>query len=220
MAYVVTLRIWSKEYYEALGRFVVEFTEVEGTLQRALWHISNVKSPVAQAIFSGVRADDASNKITRIGEAENWSEERRAAWKVIADRLGILRTLRNDLLHYGADLKLDGTWVVTNQRYVHAPRKITRTPVTPAILGEATSDLQKLGIHLFHFLYHEAMSSDAARNLEQTLQHAWRYTPPPQATRPKTNPDSGPKRPRPPRPSAASRRKAALRRKAEQSRSE
>ena len=220
MAYRVTLRIWSPEYYEALGRFVVDFTEIEGALQRALWHLSNVKSPVAQAIYSGVRADDACNKITRIGEAENWSDERRAAWKVIADRLGILRTLRNDLLHYGTDWQLDGTWVTTNRQYVHAPRKVTTTPITPAILGEATSDLQKLGLHLFHFLYHEAMSPEGVKNLEPTLHRAWRYRPPPRSVRPGKSPDTGQARQRQPRSSRASRRKAALQKRAEQNRTE
>jgi len=42
-------------------------------MQMALWHFAEVNDPIAQAVFSGVRADDASNKIARIGVAKNWS---------------------------------------------------------------------------------------------------------------------------------------------------
>ena len=84
-------RIYTDEYYCALGQFVSDFSEVEQSLQIVLWHFSGVKSPIAQAVFSGVRADDAANKITRIGVAQKWSEERKAEWKAICDRLGAIK---------------------------------------------------------------------------------------------------------------------------------
>jgi hypothetical protein len=220
MAYRVTLRIWTNEYYEALGRFVVAFTEVECTLQQVLWRLSKVNSPVAQAVFSGVRADEASNKITRIGEAENWSEERRTEWKVIADRTGILRTLRNDILHYGTDWQLEGGWIMTNRGYVHTRQKVKYTPVTPEILEDATADLKKLSMHLFHFLFRDDMTPKGLASLDPTLQRAWRYIPPPPVGRPQTTPGSGQARSRQPRPSAASRRKAALQKRAERNQKE
>lgn len=87
----IFVRMYTHEYYQALGHFVTLFTDIECGLQQALWQISKVKSPVAQAIFSGVRADDACNKITRISEAENWSKERQTEWSIISSRVGILR---------------------------------------------------------------------------------------------------------------------------------
>jgi hypothetical protein len=98
MAHQISLRLYTEEYYQALGGFVAEFSEIEAAMQVALWHFTKVKTSVAQAVFSGVRADEACSKITRIADAENWSAARKADWKVIADRLGILRTLRNDIL--------------------------------------------------------------------------------------------------------------------------
>lgn len=169
------LRLYTDEYYQALRRFVVEFTEIECAMQMALWHLSKVDLPVAQAVFSGVRADDACNKVARIAEAENWSDSRKAEWQIIADRLGILRTLRNDILHYGVDWQLDGSWIVTNESFIHTSRKVMKTPVTVPILADATSDLQKLGLHLFHFLFGDAMTPKGARSLELTLRRAWRY---------------------------------------------
>jgi hypothetical protein len=212
MSHEVLARIYSNEYYLALGRFVSEFTEIECTMQVALWRLSKVNSPVAQAVFSGVRAEESSSKITRIAEAENWSKERQAQWKVISNRLGILRTLRNDILHYGATWRTDGSLLISNEGYAHAPRKIVKTPITITHLAHATSDLQKLGLHIFHFIFADEMTPKAFADGDPVLRRAWHYKSPRQGGRPDRNPDTDPKRPRPPRPSSASRRTAALER--------
>jgi len=212
MARVAFLRIYSDEYYHALGRFLTEFTDVECALQKALWFFSKAKSPIAQAIFSGVRADDACGKITRIAEAENWSGARLHEWELIRNRVGILRILRNDILHYGANWQLDGTWIVTNKDYVHAAHKITETPVTVDILDDAIADSQKVGLHIFLFLYRDAVSEKASELTRPATQRSWRYKPPQQAGNRRNSPDNDPKPPRRPQPSSASRRKAALER--------
>lgn len=174
----------------------------------ALWHFSKVKSPTAQAIFSGVRTEDACNKITRIADAENWSEPRKTAWQAITTRVGIYRILRNEILHYGAEWQSENLWVVTNRDFVHKLDKITETPVTVEILADATADLGKLSIHLFNFVFEGEMNAPIQR--DQVLKRAWRYTPPqPKGCRDTTR-DSAPKHSRQPRPSRASRRQAAL----------
>lgn len=184
-------RIYSDEYYLHLGRFVSEFTEIECSMQVALWRLSKIQSPVAQAVFSGVRAEEANNKITRIGEAENWSAERKEAWKSISDHLGILRTLRNDILHYGAHWQPDGTWIVTNKPYVHIPQKVTQTPVTIDALKDATADLNKLSLHLFNFLFGDEMPVNGLLHLSSELHRAWRYKSSRQGGRPRTTRDEG-----------------------------
>ena len=57
------IRLFTDEYYTALGQFVAAFSEIECAMEVVLWNISKIKSPVAQAVFSGVRADDACNKL-------------------------------------------------------------------------------------------------------------------------------------------------------------
>jgi hypothetical protein len=187
-------------------------------MQVALWQASRVASPIAQAVFSGIRADEACNKIKRIADAQGWSEQRQADWKEIADHLGILRELRNDLLHYGARWISPNIWLVSNQMFAHIPSKITDTIVTPAILTDATADVEKIGAHLFKSMFDHEMTEIAKTSLAGALSSAWRYTPLQQGGRGGTNPGGAPKRSRQPRPSAASRRKAALQKKAEQNR--
>jgi hypothetical protein len=199
MTYDFYPRIYTDEYYRALGQFVSDFSEIEQTMQIVLWHLSGMKTPVAQAVLSGVRAEDAGNKITRIGVAKHWSNERKAEWKAICDRVSLIRSLRNDILHYGVLWEREGEWVTTNRQFVHTPEKITNSPVTVEILGFATEDLKHLSFHIFAFCF-EA-KSHAFSALDRTQTDAWQYKQPPQAGRQHKSPGKSPKPKRQPRPS-------------------
>ena len=196
MIHQISIRAYTDEYLLAFGRFIIEFSEIEQAMQVALWNLTKLEDPVAKAIFSGVRADDACNKITRIADAENWSNSKKAEWKMIADRLGHLRTLRNDILHYGVQWQPGGDWITTNRSFAHTAKKITTTPVSVPILVAATADLRKLSLHLFHFLFVDDMSVVGTRALDPTLQSAWQYKPSRQAGRADKPQHNSPKRSR------------------------
>jgi hypothetical protein len=193
MPYDFSPRIYTDEYYIALGKFVSEFSEIEQAMQIALWIISKVNSPVAQAVFSGVRADDAANKITRIGVAEKWDEQRKTEWKAISDRLGILRTLRNNILHYGVKWERENEWVITNRQFVHTPDNVTNTPVTVSILEAATDDIQSLSFCLFDFVFGSGGKRMGLSAVDRTLGNAWRYKPSRQAVHQDRTRDKAPK---------------------------
>jgi hypothetical protein len=201
MLYHIWIRNYTDEYYQALGRFVAEFTEIEGGLQVALWNFAKVKSPIAQAVFSGVRADDAANKITRIADAENWSQKKRDNWQAITTRLGILRTLRNDILHYGAEWQIEGDWIVTNRGFVHKPEKIVNTPISVQILSDATADLEKLSLHIFHFIFADEGTPLGMATIRAAIEQPWRYTPPSPAPPPNKSSNKSSKSRRQRRPS-------------------
>jgi hypothetical protein len=177
MEHQISIRLYTDEYYLALGKFIVEYSELEQSMQVGLWILTKMANPIAKAIFSGVRADDACNKITRLGQVEKWSKIRNAEWKTISDRLGILRTLRNDILHYGVEWQIpDGGWITTNKNFAHIVKKITTTPVSVPILTAATADVRKLSLHLFNFIFDDG-SPTRQRVLAQELQNAWQYKP-------------------------------------------
>ena len=181
MVHEISIRRFTDEYYLALGRFIAAFSEIEGAMQVALWHFSSVKSPVAQAVFSGIRADEASNKITRISNAEGWSDIQKSEWKLISDRLGILRQLRNDIIHYGAEWHGENSWLVSNKMFVHTADRVKTTPVSPSILEDAIADLEKLSFHLFTFIFGDQMTDLGKMVADQNRKTAWRYISPPQA---------------------------------------
>jgi len=200
-------RIYTDEFYLALGQFVSEFSEIEQAMQVALWHLVKVKSPVAQAVFSGVRADDAANKIARIGAAEKWPKARIDEWSAISGQLGVIRSFRNDILHYGVKWERENEWVATNRQFVHSPDRITNAPVTVPILEAAIEDLKSLGLHIFYFCFEPTNRSLSA--YDRTQLNAWQYKSSPPASDPNKTPGSAPKQKRQQKPSAAARRKAA-----------
>jgi hypothetical protein len=202
-------RIYTPEYYLTLGKFVSDFSEIEQAMQMALWVLAKVATPVAQAVFSGVRADDGANKITRIGVAEKWPESRMLEWEAICGRLTLLRTFRNDILHYGVRWQSENEWITTNREFAHTEDRITESPGTIAILETAIGDLQYLGLHLLRFAFN-AQTPGGLTALKRTHDDAWRYRPPSQVPRGKRrNPDSALKRLRQRKPSSAERRKEA-----------
>jgi|SRR5580692_5233966 hypothetical protein len=175
-------RIFSDRYYRALGKFIAEFAEIEGLMLSALWYFTKVSTPVGKAVFSGVRAEDASGKIKRIADAEDWPQSRKDEWKIISDHLTILRALRNDLVHYGVYWDSVDTWYSTNKRIAHLPERVTIRQITPTILRNATNDLRKLSVLIFVFLYGDQMAVSARKKLRPVLKRAWLYTPPAQET--------------------------------------
>jgi hypothetical protein len=113
-------------YYTALGHFIFTFARVETILHRALWFCAGVRSPVAQAVFSGFKIEGCLQLIRRTAEAKNWTKDKREKLEEITNRLGPINRLRNDLLHYGVDLdmKNDDSWTFTNAQFVHVPERI------------------------------------------------------------------------------------------------
>lgn len=172
-------------YFFRLGMFIHKFAEVEKWLLMALAKQAKVKSPLAQALFPGVRIDVAKTTIRRIREVEGIPESE--ILKRAFDQLTCITTLRNDLVHYGAQFQGDWEPHVSNQ-VAAMPGKERKTVATPELLNQATIDLQTIMTAIFlEFFQNEE------ENLEQSLidsaQQPWRYKPaPPSHNRP---PSSG-----------------------------
>jgi hypothetical protein len=192
-------------YYAALGRFVSRFSQVETTLQTSLWIIARIKPPVAPAIFNGLKIEGCLQVIKRIADAKNWSAAKKKRLEEITNRLGPINRLRNDILHYGAsiNLSMEDAWLLSNKRYAHIPQKIRETLITPAILNDASSDLDKL-FYLIIFLGLDDRGTKFSRSTKATLQKsfpaalggAWLYKPPPPITREDKSQETRQKRPR------------------------
>jgi hypothetical protein len=77
-------------YWHALGKFVSIFAGVENLVQTALWQLSGVNPPTAQAVFSGVRVHTALELFGRIADAQNWDKKRKDDLKYVAVQFGII----------------------------------------------------------------------------------------------------------------------------------
>jgi hypothetical protein len=187
------------KYYIALGEFVHAYSDVELELQRSLWHAAKVKEPIAQAVFSGVRTEAAISNINRISEARKWSEPKKTKYKYLFDQLQIINKLRNDIVHRGASLQADGTWISSNEKYVHIPERITTTPVSAGILNNASADLFEIRYRLAFLAHGRHWPVQMKEHFTDFLTHAWLYRPVPQGRKAQTNRKAHQTRGHPPR---------------------
>ena len=166
-------------YSLALGRFVSIFSSLEKSFQTYLWHFAGVAAPTAQAIFSGVRVKAATDLINRIADAQKWENSTKERIRYLFLQLGTLTRLRNDILHYGADIDdySKDEWTVTNKDFVHIPENVQSTKITPKTLEQATFDLVIINLGMLVLTIGGDERNVLENALKPILESAWRYTP-------------------------------------------
>ena len=176
------LRLHKDPYYDALGRFVTAFSQVETTLLRALWTLARLQAPYAQAVLSGVRIEGAMGLINRIADAEKWAPEKRQDWQKIFAHIGLINKLRNDILHYGTTV-FGSVRVVSNEAVAHTPERVREIHIAPKILDKATEDLWDIFMFLMVLGGAEIYGRKPATILRDLRRRkTWRYKQPPQAS--------------------------------------
>jgi hypothetical protein len=174
-----------ERYWLALGRLIERFASVEVSIQLVLWTLSEVRANVATAIFSGTRTEQASSFIRRIFESRGEPTPELLARAF--DRLTIVNTIRNDIVHYGIQIdEVDG--MHASNAVVALPGKERRTKMSVEVLEELWSDLGIILHCLNAFvlpLWPDSPPEVVADHLKGA-QLPWRYTPPPQSQASKT----------------------------------
>jgi hypothetical protein len=188
-------------YYLALGKFIAQYAVVEGLLRVSLWHFASLKAPIAQAIMSGVRTEDAISYINRIADATKWTNEKKASFKTVFNQIQVINKLRNDIVHRGAALQADGTWLSTNKAVAHIPERITNTVVSAEALDFARNDLFSIRAALTLLTYDHLKIKGLDPWAKPALDGAWQYKPAPQGRKAQTNRTARRKQPSPPRSS-------------------
>jgi hypothetical protein len=183
-------KIRIKEYYEALGMFMDDFSRVEISIQLSLWHYAKLSHSIARAILSGSHLDNTMSFMRRLADVGAISQEKWEKLEPLLDRLGLISKSRNRILHYGAQSVAEGRGMVTNAVKALTEDHITHFPISPIILGDMSFDLKKVMLHLL--VDHMGRPSLRARHasLEAIALAPWRYKPQP-------SPQAKPKRDRP-----------------------
>jgi hypothetical protein len=172
-----------QHYYEALGRFVAQFAELEGTMQIVLWHQARVSFEVGRAIFSGVRTDGAMDLIRRMNTAQQASQTIIDEFDYPFTQLNAIRDMRNSIIHYGARETTQGHRVTSKGFFALTANHAKESPVSTDILNDMTADLRKISAHLVSIKFRSqggALWPRAREALQPLLESSWRYKPPPQ----------------------------------------
>ena len=190
-----------RAYYEALGRFVQMFAEVEKLIAQTLWAYAGTKAEVAKIVFAGTQSDTAAGYIKAVAKATNTNDETLADLENVLQQFGIIRSIRNDILHYGANFIAEGRGLVSNAWKAKA--EPTEFPISAdALLMER--DLRKI---IAHFGYRHLgrarpKSAFGHKILDDTLHSPWQYKHPSplksetKKREPQPDRKHGPKRPR------------------------
>jgi hypothetical protein len=157
-------------YYEALGRFVDMFANVESAMAFTLWHYAKTPRHIARAVFSGVRIDAAIDLINRLIAVTDVSADLQKDLNYVFPQLKIINKARNDIYHYGAS--------GTTRLKALTEDRVRTFPVSSSILNDMSADLNKIILHLYtgHMGLHPLLPTARLA----ILQDPWRHKPQPQ----------------------------------------
>jgi hypothetical protein len=147
------------------------------TIQLLLWKVADIQPPVAQAVLSGVRMDQAMGLISRTLDAQG-KEAERSLLKDYFDQLGVINRVRNDILFYGAQVHERDVAVVSNKTAAHIPDRARETRVSVFDLEQMCFDLRQIRHAISRALVVDAPLLSLPR-AKPSLQ-SWRYKQPPQ----------------------------------------
>lgn len=92
----------NKEFYVALGQFMLAWADVERTISAVLIKYAKVTEPVGRALFSGSRARTMMAFISAIAENTHLSSARRDDLSFLSSKINALNTSRDRLAHHGS----------------------------------------------------------------------------------------------------------------------
>ena len=168
------------EFWFHLGRFISHFSQLESSLLFLLWDIAETNDKISGALFHGHRVDAAKDAINNILLATGQIDKKDRLAAPFA-QLTVINTIRNHLVHWGANKDEKNIFTVSNT---------SRFPLKPKTFGVSIDDFKAMDIDLFII----KMLLDAERTylpqherdfLLSRQPKSWRYKPPQPYPQPK-----------------------------------
>lgn len=164
-----------RTYYEALGRFVQIFAEVERIVWLTLVSYVEARLEIAKIVLTAGKVAQCATHIKQIAAATNAPREKRHDLEFIFNQLGIINGVRDLILHYGATSIAEGKGTVSNAWKAKAePQEL---PISADALLAMTDDLRKIIAHLAyrHLGQPRPKGALSLGVLDEVLARPWRY---------------------------------------------
>jgi hypothetical protein len=169
------------EYLQALGNFILRFSDLEGLLNVFVWKCADLHKPrrrqIARVLLGPLRVDAALDKISRFIAAGLIYGELVDDLQFMAQQIRIIAKVRNDVVHLGYTHVLKGNrFVVDNKRFVHDKKRRKRTIVSIKSLNDMSTDLLRI-CREFHALCFLEMDNLRMFWLmyDRVQGYSWRY---------------------------------------------
>lgn len=178
-------------YFEALGRFVTVFAAVERSVFFMSGQVMRLPLPVTQAVFGGsARVKESIDRINKaLGAIIKHSPQSQMAIDMKSDfsrifaQLGLINKVRNEVLHYGAEIGPGHEWSVTNRHL--KPENPSEIRISAAALDAMTRDLQPIVYIIIHYSMRMDGHDEGLEELYQDyMSKPWEYKP--DSARPKS----------------------------------
>lgn len=172
------------EYFLSLGEFVTVFAGAERALFFLSGMILRLPLSVAQAVFGGsARVKESTDRLNRAVRSilqEQPNNNILTRVKTGLDRalpqLGLINTVRNEILHYGITDNQDEHWTVTNSHL--RPDSPSEFKVSANILSDMTYDTRSIIMILAECMGQiDRQSTGESKPYLDLLQQPWRYKP-------------------------------------------
>lgn len=164
-----------RSYYEALGRFIDMFSQVETAITLTLRLYAKTSTEIAKVLFSGVKIELGSTHIKQLAAATNVAQKDQDDLSDVLQQLGIINGVRNGIIHFGASAIAEGKGVVSNA--LKAKTEPVVFPISPEALEEMTADLKKIAYHLNynHLKRDQPKGAFGIDHLSTVLRSPWLY---------------------------------------------
>ena len=169
------------EFAEALGQLCWNFSITEAQIKFVLYRVMGIMPNIGNAALSGIKINEMMSVITRLGDAQKWSDEQKNEWTYIQSQLGIITALRNNILHYGA-YRLGSDYIVSNQQVIHIPERLSAIKISRQTLLNASHDLAQADVKINLLFRMQELEPTQVEHLKKALTSSWRYKQPPQAS--------------------------------------
>jgi hypothetical protein len=163
-------------YHLELGRFVGVFAQVEMAMHLVLRWQTKVSIDVSRAVFSGVKADQASSFLRRLADIGQIKQPEWKELEPVLAQLNHINKTRNLILHYGADGVAEGEGISSDEGMALTLDRVRRHPVSPEIIAAMTADARKIFFCLV--AYHAGRPAPISTYANGLRRAPWRYKPP------------------------------------------
>jgi hypothetical protein len=167
------------QFHLTLGQFRHTYTRLEIALAITVRQLSGVSTPIAKALFSGLGAGAATEKIRRLLIATSASDAVKKEFNDVFSHLGHITSARNTILHYGIQFKDEGL-LTSNSMSALTEKQLKNIPLSIAILRQMNTDCQTIEKHLWrHMARKKGVDPQTIEEMWSGLDDApWLYKPP------------------------------------------
>jgi len=191
-----------KPYYEAIGRFVVAYAQLEGVLHTLARRLSGLKDDKARIVFSGMRLGDLNTRIRGLLRVTKRSPKVKADIEACLSQCDVIGIERDKMVHRYVQYAT-GTISISNEMTAKSPLAAERDLFTINDLMRLQIDCWTIVLRIMHIMGPAFIRAADKKELRM-LHEPWQYKPRQRQTQKKqSRKKATAKLPTPPRSSRA-----------------